>query len=365
MATQAGTTDIAEPRRPSADFGGTERVKWVDTARGLAILLVVFGHAAGGLIDSAGPGSLPSLRYLFLAIYTFHMPIFFFLSALFVEQRMEKGIPKFVSRLLTTLVYAYFLWSIVQYSLIFALGSLVNHPANNYWETVLALPWSPVSQFWFLHALFLIHLLGIVAWRLGGRWAVIGIALLVKLVALWVPSTPALSLAASNAPYYALGFLLGWKRVSSLLALASTELRGLVVLCAGAALVLFCSQADAIQPFVTVETASSASIAKVAWLPAMLPATLLGAAALMLIAEGLSRKAGLIAGLTGYLGTMTMPIFILHIIFIAGTRIIFAKVFGLSGIAVLPLLLAAGVLGPLLVRFATDRVGLTRILALR
>lgn len=365
MATQAGTTDFAANSRPSTGLGAAERVKWVDTTRGLAILLVVFGHAAGGLIDAAGPGSLPSLRYAFLGIYTFHMAVFFFVAALFVQQRLEKGISSFFGRLLTTLVYAYFLWSIIQYSLIFSLGSLVNHPADNYWDTIFALPWSPVSQFWFLHALFLIHLLAVAAWRLGGRWTVLGAALLVKLVVTFVPTTPALSLAASNAPYYAIGFVLGWKRASNLLAQASTELRGFVIIGAGAALVLLCSQADAIQPFIVVETASSAGIAKLAWIPAMLPATLLGSAALMLTAERLARQVGAMARLTEYLGTMTMPIFLLHIFFIAGTRIFLAKLFGLSGVSVLPLLFAAGVHGPLLVRRAADQVGLTRILALR
>lgn len=354
-------TGRAEQVSPPA----AQRVAWIDAARGLAIILVAFAHAAGGLIDAAGPGTLAALRYLFLAIYTFHMPLFFFLSGLFVEQRWEKGTAAFLKQLAVTIVYAYFLWSIVQYSLIYALGSIVNHPVDVYWETILALPWRTVSQFWFLHALFLIHLLGVVAWRIGGRRAVIAAAIIVKLVAIFVPSLPILSMAAGNAPYYALAVFLGRERVSQLLDRASASLR--LVICGGAAvvLVLLCANANAIQPYLTVETASSSGIAKLAWIPAMLPATLLAASAALLISVQLAQRQGLATRALEYLGTMTMPIFVLHIIFIAGVRIVAVKLFGVGGVALLPLLVVVGIGGPLLIRQVTDRLRLTKILALR
>lgn len=340
------------------------RVGWIDAARGLAILLVVFGHAAGGLIDARGPGSLVPLRYVFLGIYTFHMPVFFFLAGLFVEQRLRNGTTAFFKKLLITIVWAYFLWSVVQFSIIYAMGSLVNHPAGNYWGTILALPWSSVSQFWFLQALFVIHLLAIAAWNLGGTRAVLGVAILLKLLSLLVPSTPAVSLAASNAPYYAIGMMLGWERSSHLLAHATTRLRAAVFVGAAAALWLLCSNSDSIQPFVRIENASSAGIAKVAWIPAMLPAALLGGTSLLLFAQVLSRIPAHLASMVEFLGTMTMPIYLLHVIFVAGTRIILVKL-GLSDLAVLPALVAAGVAGPLLVRRISDWLRLTSLLALR
>lgn len=364
MATKASTPSPTATAPASAATGIGARVEWIDSARGLAILLVVFGHAAGGLIDAAEPGSMPALRTMFLGLYTFHMPIFFFLSGMFAERRISEGASGFFGKQLTSVVYPYFLWSIIQFTAIFALGSVVNHPAGNYWSTMLALPLRTVSQFWFLHALFLINLLAFVAWRFGGRRAVFGLAVLVKLFAMFVPSTPAISLAASNAPYFALGLLLGAPRVTQLVRHASFESRLLIVAAAGAVLALLCANANSIQPFIDITRASSAGIAKVAWIPAMLPATLLGGAALLLLAESLSRTQGTMAALGRYLGSMSMPIFLLHVLFIAGTRIVLAKLVGLTGIAVLPLLLVLGIAGPLLVRRAADRLGLTRLLAL-
>lgn len=47
------------------------RIKWIDNARAIGILLVVLGH-------SLIPASIQTY------IYSFHMPLFFFLSGLFL-----------------------------------------------------------------------------------------------------------------------------------------------------------------------------------------------------------------------------------------------------------------------------------------
>lgn len=57
-----------------------ERVDWIDTAKGIAILLVVVGHVGG----YTGKYSIPEYQrwidYAVWLIYTFHMPLFFCLS---------------------------------------------------------------------------------------------------------------------------------------------------------------------------------------------------------------------------------------------------------------------------------------------
>lgn len=365
MATATNEIEIGDPRVAAAPTVAARRIRWIDVARGMAILLVVFGHAAGGLIDAAGKGSMPTLRYVFLAIYTFHMPLFFLLSGMFFEQRMHKGSGRFFSQLLITIAYPYFLWSIIQFGLIFSLGSIVNHPAGQFFPTILALPWQSVSQFWFLQALFLINLLCFAAWKIGGVKAMLGAALLAKLFALFVPTTAAISLAASNAPYFALGGLIGWRRASDWLVRTPVSARIAIMLGAAAVVTLLAINANAIQPYITIETASSAGIAKVAWIPAMLPATLLAGAALLLLAESVSRSDGWFAATIEYFGMMSMPIFLLHVMFVAGLRIGLSRLAGIEGIEALPLLVLVGIGGPLLVRLVTDRMRLTRLLALR
>lgn len=44
----------------------SKRVEWIDTAKGIGLILVILGHL--------------KIDYLSAWIYTFHMPLFFFLS---------------------------------------------------------------------------------------------------------------------------------------------------------------------------------------------------------------------------------------------------------------------------------------------
>ena len=44
----------------------TKRIEWIDTAKGIGLICVILGHMR--------------VPYLSTWIYTFHMPLFFFLS---------------------------------------------------------------------------------------------------------------------------------------------------------------------------------------------------------------------------------------------------------------------------------------------
>ncbi|HFI0408428.1 TPA: acyltransferase family protein [Streptococcus suis] len=59
-------------------------VKWVNIAKGFAIFLVVYGHVIDGLAESGY--MFPSYNMQHGVIYAFHMPLFFFLSGLFLNR---------------------------------------------------------------------------------------------------------------------------------------------------------------------------------------------------------------------------------------------------------------------------------------
>ena len=77
------------------------RLGWVDAAKGIGIVLVVYGHAVDGLRSA---GLVPAdgwAAFSFYAIYTFHMPLFFLLSVLFARRSAERVTGPFLRSRLT------------------------------------------------------------------------------------------------------------------------------------------------------------------------------------------------------------------------------------------------------------------------
>ncbi|MCR6652537.1 MAG: acyltransferase family protein [Cellvibrionaceae bacterium] len=63
------------------------RSYWLDYAKAIGIILVVYGHIARGLFQAGLFPQQEIYQYLDSIIYSFHMPLFFFLvrlSILFV-----------------------------------------------------------------------------------------------------------------------------------------------------------------------------------------------------------------------------------------------------------------------------------------
>lgn len=138
------------------------RVEWIDCAKGVGILLVVLAHGWRGLIDNGQMHWMYGLQAVDYAIYSFHMPLFFFLSGL-TSSYLPKGRWAFLISKAKTVVYPYFLWS----SLVGLILIMVGKGANTHftWVDFLTLPWLPIQQFWFLQALFFCQVLKSVVLR--------------------------------------------------------------------------------------------------------------------------------------------------------------------------------------------------------
>ncbi len=130
------------------------RTQWVDYAKAIGILLVVYGHVARGLYN-AGINIDPTFYAITDSIiYSFHMPLFFFLAGLFFSNSFHKqGATRLVFTKIDTIVYPFMLWSILQGSIEVVLANYTNGELT--FGEVFSLFWSPRGQFWFLYALFL------------------------------------------------------------------------------------------------------------------------------------------------------------------------------------------------------------------
>jgi fucose 4-O-acetylase-like acetyltransferase len=140
-----------------------ERKTWVDIARGIGIFLVVFAHALRGLFRSGILPETPLLEMIDAFIYTFHMPLFFFLSGLFVQSVYKGTIRKFLRGKVGRLLYPYFLWATLSTLLSWLASSFVNSPVS--YRTFLEIPYDPPTQFWFIYTLFFISVIQFFAQR--------------------------------------------------------------------------------------------------------------------------------------------------------------------------------------------------------
>jgi fucose 4-O-acetylase-like acetyltransferase len=133
------------------------RVDWVDAAKGFGIILVVVGHAIRGLLDARILIGTAPVQCIDTWIYSFHMPLFFFLTGLFIARSAEKDtLAHFMFDKVATLAYPYFVWSTITILLKTALGPLPNTPRSL--RDLPQILYHPIEQYWFLYTLFVLSI---------------------------------------------------------------------------------------------------------------------------------------------------------------------------------------------------------------
>ncbi len=132
-----------------------ERNVWVDYAKAIGIILVVYGHVARGVFNAGLPMDESEFVLVDSIIYSFHMPLFFFLSGLFFFDSLQKrGRGGLIINKIDTIAYPFIVWSLLQGLFEVALSNYTNGQVTL--VEVFSLLWMPRAQFWFLYALFLV-----------------------------------------------------------------------------------------------------------------------------------------------------------------------------------------------------------------
>ncbi len=132
-----------------------DRYAWVDYAKGITILLVVYGHTLNGM--AAKLPELPAgFQYASAGAFSTLIPLFFFLAGLFVERSCDKrGPARFLGQRTVRLAYPYVIWSLAQGAAEILFSAHSRHGTTV--TTLLAIPYEPLEQFWFLYTLFLMY----------------------------------------------------------------------------------------------------------------------------------------------------------------------------------------------------------------
>jgi fucose 4-O-acetylase-like acetyltransferase len=197
-------------RPVTGPFAHSHHLTWVDTAKGFGIILVVLGHALRGLISGEILASTPLVLFIDDWIYSFHMPLFFFLSGLFLFRSTSKSWVDFVSDKLRRLAYPYFVWSIITLIFKSVLGSVTNHPEGL--SDLISIYYQPVDQFWFIYSLFFIMVTVFIGLRIGVKsWVIFGTSILLYPGVLPISSLGIgiIHMIRLMSIYFALGVLIG------------------------------------------------------------------------------------------------------------------------------------------------------------
>lgn len=137
-----------------------KRDQLVDCLKGYACLLVVFGHVIMG-VRNTGNLEIPLIfKYIEDFIWTFHVPLFMFLSGYVYSMlggwTYKGSRVKFLKNKFLNLGIPYFVFS-ASYIIMNSLVSSAN-TQNTLWDIVWL--WKiPVAQYWFLFALFFLFVI--------------------------------------------------------------------------------------------------------------------------------------------------------------------------------------------------------------
>lgn len=141
-----------------------ERNALFDYAKGIGILLVVYGHVARGLIgaglamDKAAYGLIDSV------IYSFHMPLFFIPAGLLFPGSIARHSRRsLIENKFRLIFYPYVVWSLIQGAIEVEFTGATNSRVT--WGQVLSFLWQPRDQFWFLYILFVIFVVSAILYR--------------------------------------------------------------------------------------------------------------------------------------------------------------------------------------------------------
>ena len=315
------------------------RVTWVDSAKGLGITLVVLGHALRGLVSAKVTTWTPTAQFADTWIYAFHMPLFFFLSGLFLYRSTLKPWPSFIWDRFRTIAYPYFIWSLITVLIKSPLGDAVNYP-----RTLSDLPlifYEPIEQFWFLYVLFLLIIMAGFLVKIGSNvWLNLLFAALIYPGILPIPALKWIPLDQVRffAIFLALGAIAGRYCVIDTLPLIAGRWLGLLV-ALGLALSALPAEFETQSFLFRFSAAVSGTMAIVAL-------------------AGILERARLDT-VTQFLGRYTLEIFVAHTIVSAATRMMLQKFTELTS-PILYLLFGtvAGLVIPILLAIALRRAGL-------
>lgn len=184
---------------------------WVDYAKGIAILLVVYKHVLLGLEIRIEEQATPFLDFFHAVGSNFRMPLFFFISGVFYAVSLQRHTPIVnMERKFATIYYPFLVWGIVQICLQVLFAGATNSDRSLWDVRYLFTNPRQIDQFWYLATLFYVNILFTILYLISGKniWIIFVSSLAMFGMFLWKPfSVPSI---LTDMFYYQLFFVFGY-----------------------------------------------------------------------------------------------------------------------------------------------------------
>ncbi len=126
-----------------------DRIAWVDTAKGLCIILVVTMHATLGVEAELGREGFMHWAVAFSK--PFRMPDFFLLSGLFLARVIDRDWRSYADKRVVHFLYFYLLWLVIQS--VFKVGTVSGGTLSGFLTHLATALIEPYSTLWFVYIL--------------------------------------------------------------------------------------------------------------------------------------------------------------------------------------------------------------------
>ena len=133
---------------------GMNRIRYIDSIKGFAVICVIIGHVANGYMGYRG---VSQVYYdIYNAVYAFHMPLFFAVSGfLFGRVYLPDGQIKRdkIKAQIINLIFIYYFYSILLGVLKIIFSQFVNNRITA--TDLFMIPIKPIELYWYIFALIL------------------------------------------------------------------------------------------------------------------------------------------------------------------------------------------------------------------
>ena len=292
------------------------RLKWLDTAKGISILLVVFWHV---LLLSKFAHFTPEDFYLAIndPLLSIRMPLFFAVSGYVAAHSIGEGWSTYFRKRMLPLIWLYGLWTLIY--------TVAQSKEPSYLVTAW---WSPELHLWFIWALLAYRFLG----KLMGNARVLAFAFFAILALLfsfeattpdWI--TPIQARMPRNAAFFLATFWFGRSFIPHI--------------------------GHYKFPVFAIGTVLAAISYQIDFLPGV---SVAGAAAGLAFAAIIAAHAKPVEAFFEFLGRHSLEIFVIHFAAVAHFLAIIAKL-PIPHVFAVPLTTLAGAFVPVAIRMVTDR----------